>query len=214
MRKLLIFMLVLAITPLANAGIKLSVDGAPSTGQVSLTPSQTITLDILVEAGTLLSGGDIGIVLSNSQGSLDDSGAVFETNPLTRQYATYYGLGWYDEAKAWDVPWYVFYADDEEVRITGGNAPTGWNTVGAYTLADGIVFHCDEATDVIIDLVALSDIVYITYTGEVPAMDDLVPIYTQGALIDRLYVTQYIPEPATIALLGLGGLSLLRKRRK
>ena len=38
--------------------------------------------------------------------------------------------------------------------------------------------------------------------------------YADGTLIDKLIVHQLIPEPVTIAMLGLGGLALLGRRKR
>jgi len=63
MKKLLIFILVIAIAPVANAGISLSVNGAPAPGTIYLNgPSSTITLDILMDEPQF-AGGDIAVVL-------------------------------------------------------------------------------------------------------------------------------------------------------
>jgi len=59
MKKLLIFILVIAIAPVANAGISLSVNGAPAPGTIYLNgPSSTITLDILMDEPQF-AGGDM-----------------------------------------------------------------------------------------------------------------------------------------------------------
>jgi len=86
MKKLLIFILVIAIAPVANAGISLSVNGAPAPGTIYLNgPSSTITLDILMDEPQF-AGGDIAVVLSNSQGALDYSGMTFKDPVMTRAF--------------------------------------------------------------------------------------------------------------------------------
>jgi len=218
MKKLLVLMLIFGIASVANAGMMLSINGDPAPSAITLSTSDTITLDIMVEEGTWLSGGDLNIKLSNDKGSLDSSGATFETEPMTRYYfgmpAYSIPYDWYEQAKAWDAPWSVLTSSSTSVIMSGGNnvGSGSGNTKGAYTLADGIVFHCEEETDVIIDLVAFSDLVYMTYdTAAPPGVEDLVAIYDMGEIIDSIHVTQ-IPEPMTIVLLGLGGLFLRRRK--
>jgi hypothetical protein len=214
MRRYVIWAVFLLIAPFADAGMKLSVNGQVAPDSIYLDWHETITLDILVEDGTLYVGGDLQIALSNGQGSLDDSEITFITNPLTRQYFEDPPLGWYNGNRAWDMQWSVFLSLDTDVRITGVNMPwsTSANTVGPYTLMDGLVFHCDEPTDVIIDLIAYGLVGYVLYTGDPPEDAGLEVIYTKGTIIDSIHVTQ-IPEPATLVLLGLGALGLFRRRK-
>jgi hypothetical protein len=212
MKKLLVLMLILATASVANAQMKLSVDGQPAPDTITLATSDTITLDITLDSGILYMGGDLEIHLSNSQGSLDDSGISFITKPLTRQYFEDPPLGWYNGNRNWDIQWSVFSSSDTDVKMTGGNMPgLTANTVGAYTLMTGLVFHCDEATDVIIDLIAYGTVGYVIYTGDPPTDAGTEVIYSKGTIIDSIHVTQ-IPEPMTIVLLGLGGLFLRRRK--
>jgi hypothetical protein len=189
----------------ADAGMKLLMNDSIAPDAIYLTPTETITLGIVVEDGAEFLGGDIGVALSNSQGSLDHSSIVFETMPMTR----YLNPGWVIAPREWDSPYSVYESSSTEVKMTGSNLT--WNTIGPYTLMDDLVYQQDEYTDVIIDLVAIGDLVYMTYAGDPPSPDGFVPIYTKGQIIDQLHITA-IPEPATFVLLGLGAVALIKKR--
>jgi hypothetical protein len=67
---------------------------------------------------------------------------------------------------------------------------------GGSTIIDDIVFHCEDIGDVLIELI----------------YDPVYPIYGVSAVVDSVIIHQ-IPEPATMALLSLGGLFLLRRRK-
>jgi len=84
--------------------------------------------------------------------------------------------------------------------------------LGSYVLADDLIFHCEEETDVIIDLVAMGDLIYWTY-DETGTKTGSQVIAAGGTTLDSIHVVQVIPEPATVVLLGLGSLSLMRRRR-
>lgn len=95
----------------------------------------------------------------------------------------------------WLIQWYVMEFDSSHIEITGGDFSP---VPGPLTIMDGLLFHCVELTDVIIDL---------HVTG--PTIIDGQPI-PESTILDSIIVHQ-IPEPMTVALLGLGGLFLLRR---
>lgn len=195
MRKLLALTLILGLASVANAGLTLSVNGLPAPDEITLEPSDTIVLDI--DCDVELGGGDLAIILSNAQGALDWSGIIFDDfGPMGR------GGTWF--SGPWDGAWQVQASSTPQaLYFNGGNA--SMNRQPPFKLMDGLIFHCVEPTDVIIDLVAVSDVIYFG-ADQLPY-----PHYTEGELIDSIYVVQ--PEPMTLSLLGLGGLALLRRRR-
>ena len=211
MKKLLVLMLILATASVANAGFILSVNGQPADEYITLMTSETITLDIQLSSVPLFAGGDIAVVISNPQGALDYSGIEFITSITTRAYFPVPVPGWYEYPAAWETPWSVSpLSNAQYLKITGGNFAN--NTVGDYTLADQIIFHCEEDTDVMIDLVAVSDLMYWQYDETGTKLPDYGIIHASGSIIDTIHVTQIIPEPMTIVLLGLGGLFLRRRK--
>jgi len=119
---------------------------------------------------------------------------------------------WFDYETAWEVAWSVVpsLSNPKTAYITGLNFT--WNTLGSYVLADDLIFHCEEETDVIIDLVAMGDLIYWTY-DETGTKTGSQVIAAGGTTLDSIHVVQVIPEPATVVLLGLGSLSLMRRRR-
>ena len=84
----------------------------------------------------------------------------------------------------------------------------GWSNV----IVDGILFHCDDLGPVLLDLTLFGQTDYSPYQTEAgtPYPGQWLQA-TEGDLGDL--VIYQIPEPITMALLGLGGLGLLRRRR-
>ena len=182
MKKLLVLMLVLGMTSLANAGLVLSVDGAldPEDTTINLTPSETIEIDIHatnmpvgIVMGWITIQGPGSIDASNALGWEDSSGNNVADPPLSTYITGLVGYGYPGvvDIIEWDI------SDITEPL----DAPTGkvlWN----------MIFHCDGLGDVTLTL-----------------MDPAFTVYD-------VQVIHNIPEPMTIALLGLGGLFLRRRR--
>jgi hypothetical protein len=73
---------------------------------------------------------------------------------------------------------------------TSGSAPAG-------IYFDDILFHCEAQGDVVVKL----------YTVD--------PYFIAATLVDSVIIHQVpIPEPMTVALLGLGGLFLRRRKKQ
>jgi len=217
MRKLLALALVLGLASMASgtavAGLMLSVNGEPAPDEIGLDvplqESDSLILDVHVTDGTELAGFVLIVQVADGPGSLDGQNVVFEQSPLTRQFTTFQGIGWYEDPRGWgsgDVA--VAVNTPEALRFSAGN--TDYNTLGAYTLMDGLMFHCDGEGPVLVELIAI-DSTYYTHDAE-GGVVDVLQLYDSGAVIDSIIIHQ-IPEPMTLSLLGLGGLALLRRRR-
>ena len=186
MKKIFVSVLVLALAQMASAGvIELTIDGVLAPDEITLDPSDWIELDIDLTSGKL---GDyeIGMALTGSDyGSLDFTDIAFPTV-------------FYIPAKVGaPKPGY-------EVIVTASqlfNPPFEVPKV----LVNGIMFHCDGKGTVTIKIVNV---------GSTGYTENFVfhPSYELDEVIDTLVIHQ-TPEPTTIALLGLGGLLLRRRRR-
>jgi len=101
-----------------------------------------------------------------------------------------------------DLAGKVLEGNAQRLRMGGGNifSPA---VEGPAKIVDEILFHCEGEGDVIVDLVIVDQAGNII-DGESNLQD--------GHILDRLIIRQ-IPEPMTMALLGLGGLALIRRRR-
>jgi len=186
MKKLLALVLVLGLTSLASADLVLTVDGNPVTqGQITISPSQTIELDLELTSGENILQYDVAYVLSNAQAELT----------LPNQTPPYYGLSF---PAVFDMKSSVTGMPTAQyVEIMGGQMSSP-ALVGPQVIMQGLILHCLEATPVDLTVVVV----------DLTTVDGLdIPI---GTILGTLHITQ-IPEPVTIALLGLGSL-FLRKR--
>ena len=173
MKKLLTLMVVLCLASLANAAMVISVNGDTTLDEITIAPSDIITLDVYdtVGANELLyldvyDGSGDGVswfTLSNGQlGPGAGDGASGTVGP-------------------YEATGYM------EVEITNAWLPASTKLPGVIYLID---LHCDAEGDVYVE------------------------IWDQGGgnLADSLTIHQVIPEPMTIALLGIGGLFLRRRK--
>ena len=194
MKKLLVLMLVLGIASMASAGLaNLTVNGVlladlTIPGEITIEPSDWIELDMELPVGFGL--GDFQISLSNAQAHLDDTGVAFSTQYVSMYIPTYgnvyapWGLAWMGDVAG-------LQDDAQHFSLGGGNLPptlTGFDEM----VMSGLMLHCDELTEVIVTLEE--------YMGA-----------GVFELRDSLIIHQ-IPEPMTMAFLGLGGLFLRRRK--
>ena len=193
MRKMLIAFTILAMASMASAdvpGMYLTIGGVQAPDKIELEPSDWIELDLEVGIGDKLGGFDVEIQLSNPQGHLEFTSMVI---PVTLTPPPY---------MFWQGAPTVVTSDPQNLRVTGGwmTPLYGQDFVNPIIILNGLMFHCDEITDVIVDLVVPD--------GGSLLLNDV--SYEAGTLIDTLLIKQ--PEPMTILMLGLGGL-LLRRRK-
>ena len=218
--------------PSGTLSLGILVEGTSPAGDTTMNQGTGMPTD----GSTAIAGGDFKIQIRDAS-----TNGVLATSGMTLGSATAEGSRLNKLANR-TSPSTVFFADARPVTfsivpqtssasateylMTLGNLGD-FNAVGAYTLLDDLEFHCEGAGDVYIDLIAGSNI--ITWDFEIGATYTYVAstytlyyynitgytsnaFITEGTLIDSILVSQ-IPEPATLALLGLGGL-FLRRRKK
>ena len=191
MKKLLVLLVVLGMTSFAGAELIFNVDGEPQPDTIYLNPSETVEIGLGLAAGENILKYTITYSLSNEQAEF-----VFP-DPQDIGGLSVYGL---------EFPWASMFpgkvSDYDDVGVMSWVKIAADNfmqaTPGPLTLMQGLILHCTDNTPLTMT---------VTVVGDTTVDGQSIPIDT---VLHTLNIVQ--PEPMTIALLGLGGLFLRRRK--
>ena len=191
MRKLLVLMLVLGVASIANATLQISVDGNPepidSEIYITEVPSGYLTLDIWTDADiAAMEGFDWALVVDSGKGTIGGGVDVVDNPDFINEVGG-------------DAP------DPGNGVLPDDPLAGRWGFMASFipipagtVLLDDFLFHCEAEGDAVIQLWAtVSGVPFGPTSG--------------GVMMDQVIIHQ-IPEPMTMALLGLGGLFLRRRK--
>lgn len=189
MKKLVVLMLVLAMASLANAGLVFTVNGEEQPAEITINIGDAIELDLELPTGSV-QAYQLMYSLNNEQAELIVDAYDQWGDPYSNIQFPWQSL----------APGSVNAKDDvgvcSWVEIKADNLFSAAN--GPLVLMTDMYLHCLENTDVVLTI-SISERTIID--GEEQELGE----------VHSLTVHQ-IPEPMTIALLGLG--SLFVRRRK
>jgi len=182
MKKLFSVLLVLALCGMASAAVDIYITdsaGNSEIGPAGITPSTYLELYIWYAGDQIIQQFDIEATVRRPPGEGTILGGTITAGNRMTDYDAHVMPG----------------INGGDIEVAGGRDDNGAVLTGRNPPLAIIEFHCDDPTDVYIDL---ADVM--TFDT---AWTQILPTY-HGMIIHQ-------PEPATIALLCLGGL-LLRKK--
>lgn len=186
MKNLLTLMIIFGLAAVANAGLIFTIDGEPQPAEIWLEPSEAIELDLELGDGTIRAY-QLVYELSNNQAELITTG--YDPYPDTTFPALFDLQGGV-----------VAGSTAQRVEITAGQLFTP-DLAAPQTLMVNLVLHCLEPTDVVLTVTTAGSL------GNYWDGNQIAP----GEVVHTLIIHQ-TPEPMTVALLGLGGLFLRRRK--
>jgi hypothetical protein len=192
MKKLVVLTLVFGLCSTGNAyTVKISVNGVadPPDTTINLEPSQWAVIDIHVTDNTgWPSSGIVGFVVIQGAGSI----VIPEPPELYLwEQSTINKVNWpepYDTYKDYLEPIYPDITDILEFEIKDTSPPI---TLPLGRVIDGLVLHCESYEPI-------GDVTLTLFDVDLNVLDS--------------QVIHQVPEPMTLALLGLGGLFLRRRK--
>ena len=200
MKKLLIVAIVLGLTSLAQASLDLTINGEAAPSEITIEVSQNLEVDIEVSTGVYNQVYDVVLVLSNAQAEWIEPYWVDDPFPADGHweeinFPTTYTLG----------PSTVKSSSSSVIRLNGAMASADY-AVGGDVIMNELYLHCVDSTNLILTLEVYDADGMQSFDGQGNPIT-----YTDGQILGQVTIHQ-IPEPMTIALLGLGGLFLRRRK--
>lgn len=204
MRRSMVLMLVLGFAAGADAGLTFTVNGVEQPEEITLRQSEAVSLGIELYTGSLLYP-DLDYILSNAQaefiwdGYIDDYGNEFGPIEFPAPFEVDPGLLISEPQRVTIGAYIDLFTLGYQNSSVQSPIILGGPVLAPATIMTDLVLHCLEPTDVILEII--SNGIEIDF--------EFIP---PGTVLHTLTIHQ-IPEPMTIALLGLGGLFALRRKK-
>jgi hypothetical protein len=218
MKKLLAMLLVLGLANFANA--TMMFDLVPTPGQSghgfspddALLPSEWVEIDVVYNsANPLYSSGMLYISIEGEGEWCGDDADTFLPPGVPIEQAWTLHPNFTDAAA---IPGFnsMTKVDSKNIEIGGNTAPYTFVQVNpGETIFDHLNIHCTGPGEIVVTLIPATSTA--NPVGTPIFWDGQTQVEDLEAAGSSITIYQ-VPEPMTIGLLGLGGLGLIRRRRR